>query len=70
MAQTAGLTEETLGTQGLSSDEIASANFGLDSEMVARVNRLRQMRANVGGWGMGASAQQVGVTGLGSAQMS
>tara|TARA_R100000278_G_scaffold35102_1_gene31600 strand:+ start:10509 stop:11321 length:813 start_codon:yes stop_codon:yes gene_type:complete len=70
MAQTAGLTEETLGTQGLSSDEIASANFGLDSEMVARVNRLRQKRANVGGGGMGASAQQVGVTGLGSAQMS
>ena len=62
----AGLTQATLGTQGVSTSELAASSFGLDPDSVAEVRRLRQRRRETKQSGMGGLVQQQGATGLGA----
>ena len=62
-----GMTQRMLGEgRGISATEVAAAEFGLDSEAVANVRRLRQDRQQRGSRTSGAMITQTGVTGLGA----
>ncbi len=62
-----GMTQRMLGEgRGISATEVAAAEFGLDSEAVANVRRLRQDRQQRGSRTSGAMITQAGVTGLGA----
>jgi len=62
-----GMTQRMLGEgRGISATEVAAAEFGLDSEAVANVRRLRQDRQQRGSRTSGAMVSQAGVTGLGA----
>lgn len=62
-----GMTQRMLGEgRGISATEVAAAEFGLDSEAVANVRRLRQERQQRGSRTSGAMITQAGVTGLGA----
>ena len=62
-----GMTQRMLGEgRGISATEVAAAEFGLDSEAVANVRRLRQDRQQRGSRTSGAMITQSGVTGLGA----
>jgi len=62
-----GMTQRMLGEgRGISATEVAAAEFGLDSEAVANVRRLRQERQQRGSRMSGAMVTQAGVTGLGA----
>ena len=63
-----GMTQKMLGQeQGVSTSEVAAAEFGLDSEAVANVRRLREERQRRGTRMSGSMITQSGVSGLGTA---
>ena len=63
-----GLTQKLLGERGgVTGTEVAAAEFGLDSEAVANLKRLRQDRQELGKRRSGAMLSQAGVSGFGSA---
>jgi len=59
------LTQSLTGTRGLSSSELAAAEFGMDSEAVANLRRLRQEREGMTRKASGAALSAAGVVGLG-----
>jgi len=62
-----GMTQQMLGQQrGISASEVAAAEFGLDSEAVANVRRLREERQRRGTRMSGSMITQTGVSGFGS----
>ena len=62
-----GMTQKMLGQeQGVSTSEVAAAEFGLDSEAVANVRRLREERQRRGTRMSGSMVTQSGVSGLGT----
>ena len=68
LGQRAGLTEDLLGSEGMSATEIAEAEFGLDVDEATRLRRLREARlAPTMGAGTALTTAQ-GITGLGAAQ--
>ena len=63
-----GMTQRMLGQGlGISASEVAAAEFGLDSEAVANVRRLRENRQQRGTRTSGSMIAQTGVSGFGSA---
>lgn len=63
-----GFTQQMVGeSRGISATEVAASEFGLDSEAVANVRRLRQQRQQRGVRQSGAFMTQAGVSGLGAA---
>ena len=63
-----GMTQKMLGqTRGISATEVAAAEFGLDSEAVANIRRLRQERQLRGARRSGAMMTEAGVGGFGTA---
>jgi len=63
-----GMTQQMLGERKkIKASEVAAAEFGLDSEAVANIRRLRQNRQMMGARVGGAMMTQGGVTGFGSA---
>ena len=63
----AGLTQATLGDQGVTTSELAASEFGLDSETTALVKRLRQRRQASGKQQSGTMTSGAGLGGLRSA---
>lgn len=63
-----GLTQSTLGDQGVTTSELAASEFGLDSETTAMVKRLRQRRQASGMKQTGSLVTGMGASGLGAAQ--
>ena len=68
LGQRAGLTEDLLGSEGMSATQVAEAEFGLDVDEATRLRRLREARlAPTMGAGTALTTAQ-GITGLGAAQ--
>ena len=62
-----GMTQQMLGQGlGISATEVAAAEFGLDSEAVANVRRLRENRQQRGRRTGGSMITQTGVSGFGN----
>ena len=68
LGQQAGLTQATLGDEGVGTSELAAASFGLDSEQTAMVKRLRQRRQASAMKQTGGLVTGAGASGLGAAQ--
>tara|TARA_R100000664_G_scaffold5201_5_gene10006 strand:- start:145 stop:1026 length:882 start_codon:yes stop_codon:yes gene_type:complete len=68
LSQQAGLTQQTLGDKGIGTSELAAASFGLDSESIANVKRLRQRRQASAMKQSGGMVTGAGASGLGAAQ--
>ena len=68
LSQQAGLTQQTLGDKGIGTSELAAASFGLDSESIANVKRLRQRRQASAMKQAGGLVTGAGASGLGAAQ--
>ena len=68
LSQQAGLTQETFGDKGIGTSELAAASFGLDSESIANVKRLRQRRQASAMKQAGGMVTGAGASGLGAAQ--
>ena len=68
LAPKSGLTQATLGDQGVTTSELAASEFGLDSETTAMVKRLRQRRQTRSMRQTGVMTGSAGITGLGSTQ--
>lgn len=63
-----GMTQQMIGeSRGISATEVAAAEFGLDSEAVANIRRLRQERQLRGARRSGAMMTEAGVGGFGTA---
>ncbi len=63
-----GMTQQMIGEgRGISATEVAAAEFGLDSEAVANIRRLRQERQLRGARRSGAMMTEAGVGGFGTA---
>lgn len=67
LAPRAGLTQDTLSTEGLTTSELAVGTFGLDVESSARIKRLRERRRKTGQAGRSALMTERGAVGLGGA---
>tara|TARA_R110000824_G_scaffold294288_1_gene482625 strand:- start:147 stop:1028 length:882 start_codon:yes stop_codon:yes gene_type:complete len=68
LAPKAGLTQATLGDKGIGTSELAAASFGLDSDSIANVKRLRQRRQTSAMKQTGSLVTGIGASGLGAAQ--
>lgn len=68
LAPKSGLTQATLGDQGVTTSELAASEFGLDSETTAMVKKLRQRRQTRSMRQTGVMTGSAGITGLGSTQ--
>ena len=68
LGQRAGLTEDLLGSEGMSATGIAEAEFGLDVDEATRLRRLREARlAPMMGAGSALTTAK-GITGFGAAE--
>tara|TARA_R100000458_G_scaffold58530_2_gene66759 strand:+ start:5758 stop:6753 length:996 start_codon:yes stop_codon:yes gene_type:complete len=70
LASSAGLTQSTLRSEGVSVDTLASSTFGLDADDATLVRRIRDRRQQTQQAGAGGLLQQTGASGLGAAQMA
>jgi len=70
LASSAGLTQSTLRSQGVSVDTLASSAFGLDADDATLVRRMRERRQQTQQAGAGSLLQQTGASGLGAAQIA
>ena len=70
LASSAGLTQSTLTSEGVSVDTLASSAFGLDADDATLVRRMRERRQQTQQAGAGSLLQQTGVSGLGAAQIA
>tara|TARA_R100001463_G_scaffold48448_8_gene97561 strand:- start:1442 stop:2761 length:1320 start_codon:yes stop_codon:yes gene_type:complete len=62
-----GMTQQMLGQRrGITASEVAAAEFGLDSEAVANIRRLRENRQQLGTRTGGSMIAQTGVSSFGS----
>jgi len=68
LGQRAGLTEDLLGSEGMSATGIAEAEFGLDVDEATRLRRLREARLAPMMGGGSALTTAKGITGLGAAE--
>jgi hypothetical protein len=68
LGQRAGLTEDLLGSEGMSATQVAEAEFGLDVDEATRLRRLREARLAPMMGGGTALTTAKGITGLGAAQ--
>ena len=68
LGQRAGLTEDLLGSEGMSATQVAEAEFGLDVDEATRLRRLREARLAPMMGGGSALTTAKGVTGLGAAE--
>ena len=68
LGQRAGLTEDLLGSEGMSATQVAEAEFGLDVDEATRLRRLREARLAPMMGGGSALTTAKGITGLGAAE--
>ena len=68
LGQRAGLTEDLLGSEGMSATQVAEGEFGLDVDEATRLRRLREARLAPMMGGGSALTTAKGITGLGAAE--